>query len=389
MKTFTPFNYQDRQWDARFNLPTQEDVDTLVAAAQSLFDAGRLRYLLIGGVEIGANPKQDDYNIRHCHVALYFHNPTAKSAILKHLAVKQGYGYYLVSRNRNLPFSGWRKHHTKVETKVDGNQLVLLELGVLPEDDNRQFVLRSNEEKKRKVDEVLIEIRDMLKQQKTEDEIFQRFPRNWVQYGEKLKSMTVQRADFFKSNGDPHIWLHGTPGCGKSSLIAWIYPKLYKKNLYNRFWDLYNPNVHTHTLLEDLDHQAVETLKLNFIKTICDESGFTYDQKYKTAQPARTTVLVTSQFTIQCILQNVLVENSSQQAAIRRRFWEVSAIELQRILKVKLRNTYELRQLKKEGNEDPSKCFISWNYPEDMPSLRPLPTVEEAQAMIREAYYKA
>lgn len=388
MTKTTPFNYQDRQWDARFNLPTQEDVDSLCERANQLFADGKLRYLLIGGLEIGANPKQDDFGIRHCHVALYFHNPIAKTTILKHLGIKQGYGYYLVSRNRDLPFSGWRSHHTKAETKVDTSQHVLVELGVLPEDDNRKFVLRSSEEKKRKVDEVLLEISTMLKKKKTDQEIFEIYPRNWMQYGEKLKSMIDQRRDFFKMNGDPHIWLHGNPGCGKSSLIHWLYPQAYKKNLYNQFWDLYNPKVHTHTILEDLDHNAVQKLDLNFIKTICDESGFSYDRKYKTAELARTTVIVTSQFTIKCIIENVLAHNESQEHALRRRFWEINAYELQRILSIKLRNAYELKMLKKEGNEDPSKCFMPWNYAEDMPSLRPMPTVEEAQQLVRDAYYR-
>ena len=42
-------------------------------------------------------------------------------------------------------------------------------------------------------------------------------------------------------------------------------------------------------MLEDLDHEAVERLSINFIKTVCDESGFAVDQKYKTPQLSRTT----------------------------------------------------------------------------------------------------
>ena len=208
-------------------------------------------------------------------------------------------------------------------------------------------------------------------------------------YGEKVKSMVCQRKDFFKANGDPHIWLHGTAGVGKSSLLAYIYPKTYKKNLYNRFFDLYKPTEHTHVLLEDLDHAAVETLGLNFIKTLCDESGFTYDQKYKSAQPARTTVIITSQFDISNILTHLekQIETAEQGKALRRRFFEIRAIELHRLLGIKLRNNYELKLLKQQGNMEPGACFMAWNYLEDMPSVHNLPTPEQCQAKIREAYY--
>ena len=77
---------------------------------------------------------------------------------------------------------------------------------------------------------------------------------------------------------------------------------MFKKNLYNKFFDLYDPRTHTHVMLEDLDHDAVQRLSIQFIKTICDEAGFVIDQKYKTPQLARTTVLVTSNFNIRSII---------------------------------------------------------------------------------------
>ena len=57
---------------------------------------------------------------------------------------------------------------------------------------------------------------------------------------------------------------------GKTAVLSFIYPKMYKKNLFNRFWDLYDPKEHTHVMMEDLDHEAVEKLSINFIKTVCD-----------------------------------------------------------------------------------------------------------------------
>jgi hypothetical protein len=359
---------KDRQWDARFNSEDEES-DALLVMFAKRQPEGRFRYLFIGGPEIGTNPKQDDFGIRHVHLCILLHNPVARSTILSMFGITKG--YYLVSRNRALPYSGWRNHHAKITTKVDPTKCDLLELGELPPDVKGNFTLRSEEEKKRKIDDVLVDIRDMLKKQKTEDEIFEMYPRNWMQYGEKVKAMMVQRKDFFKANGDPHIWLCGRPGSGKSSLIHYVYPDAYSKCLYNRFFDLYDPTKNLHVIIEDLDHAAADTLGLNFIKTLADESGFTYDQKYKAAQPARTVCIVTSQFTPTNIIGGLekQQEVGSQRQALNRRFWVLQATEMQRILGIKLRTSYELRMLKQEGNMDSGKCYMAWNYVDDMPAM--------------------
>nr|UQB76434.1 nonstructural protein [Flumine parvovirus 12] len=383
------FTTKDRQWDCRFNSPNPDTDQALVDNARDAFEQGRLRYVLVGGAEIGTNPNHDDYGCRHVHLCVVSANPLARSTVLSTFGIKRG--YYCVPRNRTLPITGWRKHHTKQESKVDPSITLLYEAGELPAETKGSWTLRGPEEKKRSVDEVLVEIKDCLKRQETEDQIFAKYPRNWMQYGEKIKSMMLQRVDFFKRNGDPNIWLHGTAGAGKSSLLYYIYPNAYKKCLYNRFFDLYNPATQDHVLLEDLDHAAVENLGLNFIKTMCDESGFTFDQKYKAGQRSVTTVLISSQFDIANILDHLdkQIEIGEQGKALRRRFMEIHSNDLQRLLGIKLKNRYELGLLKQSGNTEVSKCYYAWNYVENMPSLRAIPSPEECQALIREAYYKA
>ena len=100
-------------------------------------------------------------------------------------------------------------------------------------------------EKKRKIDEVLVDMRALLEEGK-EDEAFVKYPRNYLIYGERLKAMVTQKRDFFNTKGDPHIWLHGFAGAGKTAVLAFIYPTYFKKNLHNEFFDLYDPKVHTH-----------------------------------------------------------------------------------------------------------------------------------------------
>ena len=160
---------------------------------------------------------------------------------------------------------------------------------------------RSDEEKKRKLDDILIEMKGMIEKGES-DEAFTKFPRNYLQYGEKIKAMVNQKRDFLNNEGDPHIWLWGLPGTGKTAILTMIYPDYYKKNLYNKFFDLFDAKHHSHIVLEDLDHEAVEKLSINFLKTLCDEAGFPIDQKYKTPQLVRSTILVTSNFTIDDVL---------------------------------------------------------------------------------------
>lgn len=385
---FVPMHHVDREWDARFNVPTDHDLQELQRNIEEMVRDSKIRYVLIGGVEVGNRPFQDDFKIRHVHVAFIFVNRVSKSAILKNTGFKQGNGYYLVPRNRAYPYSGWKKHHTKEETKVDPSDRVVYEYGQLPPDreEKQEIVKRSEGEKKRKLDEVIHEMKDMIENGK-DKEAFDLFPRAFLQYGEKIKSMISQKRRFFKTEGNPHVWLSGYPGDGKSALMQVIYPLYYNKNLDNRFFDLFQPDFHTHMLLQDVDHQTVEKLGVQFLKTICDEAGFPVDQKYKTPQLARTTVLVTSNFQLSDVLPEDMKGRNENLTALMRRFWCVNVRDLLRALNLKLLSKYELQQLKKEGNTDPRKLFMTYDYLRDVPLGEPLPEAKELQQKIRDLYY--
>ena len=156
---------------------------------------------------------------------------------------------------------------------------------------------------------------------------------------------------------------------------------------HNKFFDLYDPSKHTHVMLEDLDHEAVERLSINFIKTICDESGFAIDQKYKTPQLARTCVLVTSNFSIGEIIPDGLGIEENK-AAIYRRFWHVNIYALLRVLGLKLLPRFDRQALQKEGNQDVSRLFITWDYAQDLPLCTPLQKPEHYQQLIKDSYYQ-
>lgn len=145
-------------------------------------------------------------------------------------------------------------------------------------------------------------------------------------------------------------------------------------------------------MLEDLDHDAVDRLSTNFLKTLCDESGFSIDQKYKTPQLTRSAILVTSNFTIHQIIDqseecNVFGKSANKQAMLRR-FWHIEAKEFFHILGLKILPKYELQQLKKAGNTDPSKCFLTWDYVTDTPLGKPVDEPSVYQQLLRDTYYK-
>lgn len=378
------YTHEAREWDGRFNVQTEEDLGNLLRGIQNHWDSGKLKYILVGGLEVGTRPYQDDYLVRHVHVAVILNNRTSKKALLTHWNVREGNGYYLVPRNKDLPYKGWRDHHIKDFSKVN-QEKILYERGELPADRDKQFTKRSETEKKRKIDDVLIEMRQLLEEDKS-DEAWQRFPRAYLQYGEKIMSTIHQQKKFKNDGTHPHIWLVGFPGTGKTAIMKFIYPTYYKKDLQNRFFDLYNDKVHTHIMLEDLDHQNVEKLGVQMLKTLCDEAGFPIDQKYKTPQLTRASILVTSNYTIEDIVPDGKGTDETK-IALNRRFFKLRIDQLLRFLGLRLIDKYERNRLKKEGNQDSSQIFMGWDYLRDGPTGKQLEAPEYYQELIKQAYY--
>lgn len=387
--SFVPFHTQDREWDARFNVPTQVELDMLLAAIKQEDHAGKFRYVMVSGIEIGTRPYQPDFQIKHVHCCLVYNNRVTKSSVLKNLKIKEGNGYYLVPRNKTLPYHGWVTHHKKLETKICQDILSLYETGCLPAEKPEMHTApmkRSDLEKKRKLDDIIIEMKDLIDAGK-DKEAFSKFPRNYLTYGEKLKAMSEQKRDFFKSDGHPHIWLYGLPGTGKSAILQVVYPDYFNKNMDNKFWDRYDPNVHSHVLCQDVDHQIIERLGVQFFKSICDEAGYPIDQKYKAPQIMRLCVLVSSNFTINEVMPEDMLGRSVNLSAIQRRFFQVNVKDLLPVLGIKMLSKYEITALKRDGNTDPTKIFMSWDYLRNCPTGEALQDPTYYQELIKAKYY--
>lgn len=360
------YRHEDRQWDVRVNVQSDEYLRGLTERIMEEWGTGKLKYILIGGTEIGTKPTQDDYKVRHVHIAAIFHNRASKASIIKNWGIIEGNGYYLVPRNRDLPYKGWRDHHIKEFSKTDKDNRIIFEKGDLPLDERTRTVTKRSElEKKETTDVVLKKMRRLIEENKDE-EAFEKYPRTFLQYGEKLKSI-IQQQKPTAAKIHPHLWVYGFAGTGKTAILNFIYPKAYKKDLQNRFFDLYDDKVHTHVLLEDFDHQTVEKLTIQFLKTLCDEAGFPIDQKYKTPQLTKTSVLVTSQFTIGDIVpEGKGVEETKQ--ALGRRFIQIRIDQLLYLLGLKLLPKFERSKLKLAGNTKASAVFMTWDYLRDCPT---------------------
>jgi hypothetical protein len=74
-------------------------------------------------------------------------------------------------------------------------------------------------------------------------------------------------------------------------------------------------------------------------------------------------------------------------AAFYRRFWHVNIFNLLRVLGLKLLPKQERVLLQKEGNSDPSKLFLSWDYATDLPTATPLREFTHYQQVIKDNFY--
>lgn len=377
---------RDRQWDIRVNIQSDDDLLRVTEGCMEQYATGKLRYVLIGGPEIGTKPTHSDYQVRHVHICAIFTDNVTKGAVLCRFNIKEGNGYYMVPRNRDLPYKGWRDHHIKEFSKIDETKTIVYEAGELPKDvGEKRITKRSEAEKKETTATVLKNLKALL-MKGMDDEAFEYAPRNFLLYGERLKAAFARQKKPITKDANPHLWIHGFPGTGKTAIMQFIYPRTYPKDLNNRFFDLYNEKDHDHIMLEDLDHTNVEKLGIQFLKTLCDEKGFPIDQKYKSPQPTVATILVTSNFTINEVVPEGKGVDETKMA-LHRRFVQLRVDNLYRLVGLKLIPKYERTQLKLAKNNDYSKLFMTWDYLQDMPLGNEVLEPYHYQNLIRNAFF--
>lgn len=361
---------QDRQWDIRINLaPGDGILEDARRELQWFLDKCRswdkIKYVFVGGIEIGANPSQDDYQRFHVHAALILFTPNTRRSVVHNLCLsvysnRQQRSYYLAKRNPFASFTGWRNHHAKEATKVE-EELIALEWGEPPKEYNSQL-LKKGEPGKLKQDDMLREIMQLFAQGK-KDLAFQEYPALTLRYHAQITSMVKTRLEQPVSiDHTPCLWIWGEPGTGKSAYVAWKYPKAFKKSLAKNevlYWNGIDLDWHTHVYIEDIGPEAFKNIGMEQLKQWADPShGYTISLKYGAPIMGVTLgLIITSNYRPGELPEEGMRYKRTEMEAIERRFEIIHINDLLKRERLSLKTKDEIKELKKAKNADFSKVF--------------------------------
>lgn len=300
-KELTNLGAESCEFDIRVTL--DEDLDfamadqiTLERRMEDFYKLGKMKYGHISGIEVGDNAGiQDTFGRYHVHVMVVLYNRTSNRAMIKNLSLDTYSGFYCANRNKNYAITGQLDYHSKMKTKIPGQPAIWKSWGIFPNTRRRRTV----EERESDIHNETKAKQDAWRRKKelilaaSWDRMDEEFPgfrfssmgKNMVDY------YNVQRRDEFNANleGDLDnaiIW--GPTGTGKSSSIAYLFPKCYKKQKGTHFWDGYDRKNPDHDIVW-IDEMSLETMKtisgktdggFEFFKELGDRYPVFVDQKY-------------------------------------------------------------------------------------------------------------
>lgn len=361
---------QDRQWDIRVNLgPGDCSLEDARIELKWFVDKckawDKIKYVFVGGIEVGDNPSQDDFKRFHVHAALILFTPNTRRAVVHNLCLavysnRKERSYYLAKRNPFQSFTGWRNHHQKEKTKVDAD-LVAYEGGEPPKEYASQLVKRG-EPGKLKQDDMLREIMQLFSMGK-KDIAFQEYPALTLRYHAQITAMVKTRKELPTSiDHNPRLWIYGGPGTGKSAYVAWKFPRAFKKSMSKneiQYWNGIDLDWHTHTYLEDVGPDCFKDIGMEQLKQWSDAShGYTIAMKYGAPiYGVNLPLIVTSNYTPKELMPLDQRYPVTEFEALARRFEIIEINELLKREGVKLKTKAELNELKKKKNADFGLCF--------------------------------
>lgn len=375
---------QDRQWDIRVNLLPGSEIGSLEDAREELTALleiwkkwDKIKYCFVGGIEVGDNPSQDDFERFHVHVALILHTPNTRRAVVHSLRLSRALvgarageprSYYISKRNPFASFTGWRNHHAKEKTKV-GQDYISCEFGEAPKEYGNQLMEKGTVGKM-KQDDMLREIMQLFSQGK-KDQAFQEYPALTLRYHGQITAMVKSRLELpTEIDHSKRIWIYGGPGTGKSAYVAWKFPKAFKKSLTKNevlYWNGLDVDWHTHVYLEDIGPEAFENLGMEQLKQWADPShGYTVSMKYGAPIYGVTLpLIVTSNYKPSQLLPDDTKYPTTELEALTRRFEIIHIDTLLQRENLKLRRKSELVALRKAKNADFSAVFEHLIDPDD------------------------
>ena len=375
---------QDRQWDIRVNLLPGSEIGALEDAREELTALleiwkkwDKIKYCFVGGIEVGDNPSQDDFERFHVHVALILHTPNTRRAVVHSLRLSRALvgarageprSYYISKRNPFASFTGWRNHHAKEKTKVC-EEYIALEFGEAPKEYGNQLMEKGSVGKM-KQDDMLREIMQLFAQGK-KDQAFQEYPALTLRYHGQITAMVKSRLELpTEIDHTKRLWIYGGPGTGKSAYVAWKFPRAFKKSLTKNevlYWNGLDVDWHTHVYLEDIGPEAFENLGMEQLKQWADPShGYTVSMKYGAPiYGVCLPLIVTSNYRPSQLLPDDLKYPTTELHALERRFEIVSITDLLERENLKLRKKSELVALRKAKNADFGAVFEHIVDPDD------------------------
>ena len=375
---------QDRQWDIRVNLlpgseigkieDAREELEALLAVWKKW---EKIKYCFVGGMEVGDNPSQDDFERFHVHVALILHTPNTRRAVVHSLRLSRALvgtrageprSYYCAKRNPFASFTGWRNHHSKEKTKIS-EEYISCEFGEAPREYGNQLIEKGGCGKM-KQDDMLREIMQLFSQGK-KDQAFQEYPALTLRYHGQITAMVKSRNELpTEIDHSKRLWIYGGPGTGKSAFVAWKYPRAFKKSLTKNevlYWNGLDLDWHSHVYLEDIGPEAFENIGMEQLKQWADPShGYTVSMKYGAPIYGVTLpLIVTSNYRPSQLLPDDLKYPTTELQALERRFEVVSIAQLLERENLKLRPKSELVALRKAKNADFGAVFQHLIDPDD------------------------
>lgn len=375
---------QDRQWDVRVNLLPGAEIGAIEDAREELEALlkiwktwDKIKYCFVGGIEVGDNPSQDDFERFHVHIALILHTPNTRRAVVHSLRLSRALvgprageprSYYLSKRNPFASFTGWRNHHSKEKTKV-GQEYIAAEFGEAPKEYGNQLIEKGSVGKM-KQDDMLREIMQLFSQGK-KDQAFQEYPALTLRYHGQITAMVKSRLELpTEIDHSKRMWIYGGPGTGKSAYVAWKFPKAFKKSLTKNevlYWNGLDVDWHTHVYLEDIGPEAFENLGMEQLKQWADPShGYTVSMKYGAPIYGVTLpLIVTSNYKPSQLLPDDTKYPTTELEALTRRFEIIHIDTLLQRENLKLRRKSELVALRKAKNADFSAVFEHLIDPDD------------------------
>lgn len=375
---------QDRQWDVRVNLLPGAEIGSIEDAREELEALlkiwktwDKIKYCFVGGIEVGDNPSQDDFERFHVHIALILHTPNTRRAVVHSLRLSRALvgprageprSYYLSKRNPFASFTGWRNHHSKEKTKV-GQEYIAAEFGEAPKEYGNQLIEKGSVGKM-KQDDMLREIMQLFSQGK-KDQAFQEYPALTLRYHGQITAMVKSRLELpTEIDHTKRMWIYGGPGTGKSAYVAWKFPKAFKKSLTKNevlYWNGLDVDWHTHVYLEDIGPEAFENLGMEQLKQWADPShGYTVSMKYGAPIYGVTLpLIVTSNYKPSQLLPDDTKYPTTELEALTRRFEIIHIDTLLQRENLKLRRKSELVALRKAKNADFSAVFEHLIDPDD------------------------